>query len=68
MNTCLHAFSGAEDELRGERLNITLKRLDDITLENWLMNHHKSADEEPFGHDVSNQLEFPHIMLTQSHS
>ena len=61
MNTCFHAFSGAEGELKGERLKMTLKRLDDITLEEWFMNHHKSADEEPFGHDVSNPFEFPHI-------
>jgi hypothetical protein len=64
MNTCFHAFSGAEDEVRGERLKITLKRLDDITLEEWFLNHHKSPDEEPFGHDVSNPFEFPFIKYT----
>jgi hypothetical protein len=37
---------------------MNLKRLDDITLEEWFLNHHKSADEEPFGHDVSNHLNF----------
>jgi hypothetical protein len=64
MNTCFHAFSGAEDQLRGERLNIKLKRLDDTTLEEWFLNHHKSPDEEPFGHDVSNPFEFPFIKYT----
>jgi hypothetical protein len=61
MNTCFHAFSGAEGELNGELLKMTLKRLDDNTLEEWYLNHHKSAAEEPFGHDVSNPFEFPHI-------
>lgn len=61
MNTCFHAFSGAEGEIKGERLTMTLKRLDDNTLEDWFWNHRKSDDEEPFGHDVSDPFEFPHI-------
>jgi hypothetical protein len=61
MNTCFHSFSGAESELKGERMKMTLKRLDDTTLTEWFFEHHKSADEEPFGHDVSNPFEFPHV-------
>ena len=33
--TCFHTFSTAEDALRGERLNMTLKKLDDSILEEW---------------------------------
>jgi hypothetical protein len=61
MNTCFDAFSGAQDELRGERLRVKLKRFEDTTLEESFLNHHKSADEEPFDPDVSNPFEFPFI-------
>jgi hypothetical protein len=61
IDTCFHAFSGAEAVLKGERLNVTLKKLDDIVLNEWFFEHHKVANEEPFGHDVSNPFDFPFI-------
>jgi len=61
IDTCFHAFSGAEPVLKGQRLNIPLKRLDDLTLEKWFWHHYKEPEEEPFGHDVSNPFEFPFI-------
>lgn len=59
--SCFHAFSGAESLLKGERINILLKKLDDNTLTEWFKNHYRKQDEEPFGHDVSNPFEFPFI-------
>jgi len=38
-----------------------LKRLDDSILEGWFWNHHKSLEEESFGHDVSNPFGWPYI-------
>ena len=61
IDSCFHAFSGAEGALKGERLNVTLQRLDDKVLKEWFWDHHKEPDEEPFGHDVSNPFEFPFI-------
>ena len=61
LDSCFHAFSGAEGALKGERFNVALKRLDDSTLKEWFFDHHKLADEEPFGHDVSNPFDFPFI-------
>ena len=61
ISSCFHAFSGAEGALKGERLNVTLKKLDDTKLKEWFFDHHKSANEEPFGHDVSNPFDFPFV-------
>jgi hypothetical protein len=61
IDSCFHAFSGAEGALKGERLNVKLKTLDDKKLKEWFFEHHKAAHEEPFGHDVSNPFEFPFI-------
>lgn len=58
---CYHVFSGAQDVLKGNRLDIPLRQLDDKVLEEWYWKHHNSPDEEPFGHDVSNPFEFPFI-------
>lgn len=62
--TCFHAFSGAENLLKGEQIEVPLKRFDDEVLTDWYENHSKNSDEEPFGHDVSNPFEFPHIKYT----
>jgi hypothetical protein len=59
--TCFHAFSGAESMLRGQQINLSLKRLNDDILLDWYKNHYKESSEEPFGHDVSNPFEFPHV-------
>ena len=58
ITTCFHAFSGTEDILKGERLHIGLRKLDDRTLLDWYENHRNESNEEPFGHDVSDPFEF----------
>ena len=59
--SCSHVFSGAEKDLRGKVLSIPQKRLNDEVLNEWYLDHHKVANEEPFGHDVSNAFDFPYI-------
>jgi hypothetical protein len=61
ITSCSHVFSGAEKDLRGEVLSIPLKQLDDYILNEWYFEHFKVAEEEPFGHDVSDAFDFPYI-------
>jgi hypothetical protein len=59
--SCSHVFGGADSDLKGPKLSMQLKRLDDDVLNEWYQNHHNRPSEEPFGHDVSNPFEFPYI-------
>jgi hypothetical protein len=59
--SCFNAFSGAEKDLFGPVLSAPLKRLTDDVLNEWYHKHHNEANEEPFGHDVSNPFDFPYI-------
>ena len=59
---CYHAFSCAAEAVeRRKRLSPRLNRMDDTVLGEWYHKHYESETEEPFGHDVSNPFDFPHI-------
>lgn len=66
---CYHVFGGQEKYsgllqtkyIEDNPLELKLRRLDDKVLDKWYLKHHKSKNEEPFGHDVSNPFKFPYI-------
>ena len=47
--------------LKGDRLNVALKKLEDKILNEWFFEHYTVPNEEPFGHDVSNPFDFPFV-------
>ncbi len=57
--SCSHVFSGADKDIKGHRLGIEIKQLDDEILQEWY--NHNGPGEEIFGHDISNPFEFPYI-------
>lgn len=61
LRQCSHVFSGDATHFRQPRMNPPLRRLTDSILHEWYHEHRKSDREEPFGHDVSNPFEFPHV-------
>ncbi len=61
LRECSHVFSGDAKYFCEPKLEVPLRRLTDTLLDEWYHRHHESDDEEPFGHDVSNPFQFPHV-------
>lgn len=61
LRRCSHVFSGDADFFSEPKTDVPLRRLTDDVLHEWYFQHCKADDEEPFGHDVSNPFEYPHV-------
>lgn len=61
LRQCSHVFSGDAEFFSEPKIDVPLRRLADGVLDEWYFRHYEARDEEPFGHDVSNVFEYPHV-------
>jgi hypothetical protein len=61
LRECSHVFSGDAQYFRDPKIDVPIRELTDEVLYKWYHKHYDSNYDQPFGHDVSNPFEFPHI-------